>query len=66
MDFYLIHFNFLVSEYDQLLLELNGLPVRSDSYRIKKHRTFLEKELEKMEAGLKTFSREKLFVKIAP
>nr|XP_018912712.1 PREDICTED: enkurin domain-containing protein 1-like [Bemisia tabaci]XP_018912713.1 PREDICTED: enkurin domain-containing protein 1-like [Bemisia tabaci]XP_018914673.1 PREDICTED: enkurin domain-containing protein 1-like [Bemisia tabaci]XP_018914674.1 PREDICTED: enkurin domain-containing protein 1-like [Bemisia tabaci]XP_018914675.1 PREDICTED: enkurin domain-containing protein 1-like [Bemisia tabaci]XP_018914676.1 PREDICTED: enkurin domain-containing protein 1-like [Bemisia tabaci] len=54
------------NKYDQLLLELNGLPVRSDSYRIKKHRTFLEKELEKMEAGLKTFSREKLFVKIAP
>lgn len=40
------------------------LPVGSDSYKMKKKRKCLEEELDKLQLGIKLFSREKLFVKV--
>lgn len=40
------------------------LPVSSDSYKIKEKRKHLEKELDKLQLGMKLFSKEKLYVKI--
>ncbi|XP_039275523.1 uncharacterized protein LOC111053085 [Nilaparvata lugens] len=53
----------LKKHYNSLLKELNSLPVRSDTLRTKKRRIELEKELEKVDAGMKLFSQDKLFVK---
>lgn len=61
---YLIHFFDL--DYGRLIMQLNMLPVSSDSYKMKEKRKHLEKELDKLQLGIKLFSREKLFVKANP
>lgn len=42
------------------------LPVSSDSYKTKEKRKNLEKELDKLQLGIKLFSRKKLFVSVNP
>lgn len=42
------------------------LPVSSDSYKMKEKRKNLENELDKLQLGIKLFSREKLYVKLSP
>lgn len=44
-------------------MQLNMLPVSSDSFKMKEKRKYLEKELDKLQLGIKLFSREKLYVK---
>lgn len=39
------------------------LPVSSDSYKMKEKRKNIEKEMDKLQLGIKLFSREKLYVK---
>lgn len=51
-------------DYNQLVLQLNMLPVGSDSYKMKEKRKHIEKELDQLQLGIKLFSKEKLFVKI--
>lgn len=53
-------------DYNQLVMQLNMLPVSSDSYKMIEKRKQLEKELDKLQLGIKLFSREKLYVKINP
>jgi len=40
------------------------LPVSSDSYKMIEKRKNIEKELDKLQLGIKLFSREKLFVNV--
>lgn len=44
-------------------MQLNKLPVSSDSYKMKEKRKQIEKELNDVLLGIKLFSRKKLFVK---
>ncbi|VVC38490.1 Hypothetical protein CINCED_3A012576 [Cinara cedri] len=60
------HLAKIKKDYSHLILELNMLPVSSDSYKIKEKRKHLEKELDKLQLGMKLFSKEKLYVKIDP
>ncbi|KAI5748749.1 hypothetical protein M8J76_001647 [Diaphorina citri] len=54
---------FLKRNYKNLINELNRIPVRNDSLKIRQHRVVVEKELDKLEEAIKLFSKEKLFVK---
>lgn len=51
-------------DYNQLISQLNMLPVGSDSYKMKEKRKRIEKELDQVQLGIKLFSKEKLYVKI--
>lgn len=42
------------------------LPVSSDSYKMKEKRKNLEKEMDKLQLGIKLFSRQRLYVKANP
>lgn len=53
-------------DYSHLVMQLNMLPISSDSYKMIEKRKQLEKELDKLQLGIKLFSREKLYVKINP
>jgi hypothetical protein len=54
----------LVSGYTDLVQELNMIPVRMDTLRIRNRKMELEKQLNTIEEGIKVFSRPKVFVKI--
>ncbi|PSN58150.1 hypothetical protein C0J52_01040 [Blattella germanica] len=54
----------LISCYADLVQELNMLPVRTDTLRMRNRKMELEKQLNKIEHGIKVFSRPKVFVKI--
>lgn len=54
----------LFSGYTDLVQELNMMPVRTDTLRIRNRKIELEKQLNKIEEGIKVFSKPKVFVKI--
>ncbi|XP_021925231.1 uncharacterized protein LOC110832485 isoform X3 [Zootermopsis nevadensis] len=54
----------LRKSYTDLIQELNMMPVRMDTLRIRNRKIELEKQLNKIEEGIKVFSRPKVFVKI--
>ncbi|XP_050524292.1 uncharacterized protein LOC126895973 [Daktulosphaira vitifoliae] len=58
------HLADLQKNYNRLIMELNMLPLSSDSFKIKEKRRRLEQELDKLQLGIKLFSREKLFIKV--
>lgn len=45
---------------------MNMLPVGSDSFMMKEKRKHIEEELNKLQLGIKLFSRKKLYVKANP
>lgn len=51
--------------YAGLVAELNTMPLKSDSLKLKNRRKEIENALENLEAGIKMFSRDNLYVKIA-
>lgn len=53
----------LVTEFDMLVGQLNHLPVSTDSLRTRNRKRQIEEELDKIEAAITIFSREKVFVK---
>lgn len=56
---------FVISEgHAELLTELNALPVRADTLRVKTRKAELERKLKEIEGAIKIFSRPKVFVKI--
>ncbi|XP_022168728.1 uncharacterized protein LOC111032609 [Myzus persicae] len=57
------HLAKIKKDYDLLILQLNMLPVGSDSYKMKEKRKQIEKELDQVQLGVKLFSKEKLYVK---
>ncbi|CAG9565074.1 unnamed protein product [Danaus chrysippus] len=49
---------------NKLVSELNKMPVKTDTLRMRNRKMELEKQLAKLEEGIKVFSRPKVFVKI--
>jgi len=58
------HLSKIKKDYTRLITQLNMLPVSSDSYKMIEKRKNIEKELDKLQLGIKLFSREKLFVNV--
>ncbi|XP_028135429.1 uncharacterized protein LOC114330301 [Diabrotica virgifera virgifera] len=54
----------LRESYADRVQELNSLPVRSDTLRVKKRKQQIEEELRKLDSGIKVFQRPKVYVKI--
>ncbi|XP_044758565.1 uncharacterized protein LOC123316518 isoform X2 [Coccinella septempunctata] len=54
----------LRQSYADRVQELNSLPVRSDTLKMKKRKMEIEEELKKIDEGIKVFQRPKVFVKI--
>lgn len=54
----------LRNSFAELVSELNKLPVKTDTLRMRNRKMELEKQLAKLEEGIKVFSRPKVFVKI--
>lgn len=53
-----------VSAEQQLLQQLQSMPVRTDTLRIRTRKEELEKKLSEVAEAIKIFSRPKVFVKI--
>ncbi|XP_073992354.1 uncharacterized protein [Rhodnius prolixus] len=58
------HLKMMNKHYEDLLLQFNQLPVRSDSLKARQRRSDLEKQLENMEHSMKLFSKQKLYIKL--
>ncbi|GBP17996.1 Enkurin domain-containing protein 1 [Eumeta japonica] len=54
----------LRNSFAELVSELNKMPVKTDTLRMRNKKMELEKQLAKLEEGIKVFSRPKVFVKI--
>ncbi|KAI4456381.1 hypothetical protein MML48_8g00004978 [Holotrichia oblita] len=54
----------LRQSYADRIQELNSMPVRNDTLRMRKRKMELEEELKKIDEGIKVFQRPKVFVKI--
>ncbi|CAK1586600.1 unnamed protein product [Parnassius mnemosyne] len=54
----------LRNSFAELVSELNKMPVKTDTLRMRNRKMELEKQLAKLEEGIKVFSRPKVFVKI--
>ncbi|XP_057667642.1 uncharacterized protein LOC130900789 [Diorhabda carinulata] len=54
----------LRESYASRIQELNTLPVRSDTLRVKKRKQEIEEDLKKLDSGIRVFQRPKVFVKI--
>ncbi|VVC95867.1 uncharacterized protein LOC126965314 [Leptidea sinapis] len=54
----------LRNSFAELVNELNKMPVKTDTLRMRNRKMELEKQLAKLEEGIKVFSRPKVFVKI--
>lgn len=57
------HLKILKQNYSDLVSQLNRLPVRSDTLRTRLRKREMETELEKIEAAMAIFSREKVYIK---
>lgn len=53
-----------ISDYNELISELNKIPVRTDTLKMKQRKIEIEKQLDKLEGGIRIFSRSKVYVKI--
>lgn len=54
----------LKKNYQDYVNELNTMPIKTDTLRAQKRKMEIEKQLNKLEEGIKIFSRPKVFVKI--
>jgi hypothetical protein len=54
----------LKSKYSMLIDELNRVPIRIDTIRVREHKIQLEHQLQKLERGMAIFSRSRVFVKL--
>nr|CAD7443645.1 unnamed protein product [Timema bartmani] len=50
--------------YAEMVKELNMMPVRSDTLRARQRKIELESQLNKLEDGIKVFSRPRVFIKV--
>lgn len=53
-----------ISDYDNLIHELNRIPIRIDTIRIREHKIQLEQQLTRLEEAMKTFSRPRVWIKV--
>ncbi|XP_068706054.1 enkurin domain-containing protein 1-like [Montipora foliosa] len=54
----------LRKNHEELVVQLNALPVRVDTLRVKTRKSELERKLVEIEDAIKIFSRPKVFVKV--
>ncbi|KAG7209275.1 hypothetical protein KM043_015391 [Ampulex compressa] len=54
----------LKKNYQDYVNELNMMPIRTDTLRAQRRKMEIEKQLSKLEEGIKVFSRPKVYVKI--
>ena len=52
------------ADHEELVAQLNALPVRVDTLRVKTRKSELERKLVEIEDAIKIFSRPKVFVKV--
>ena len=65
ISFQLYRYKFIsLSDQTELLAQLNALPVRVDTLRVKTMKAELERKLSEIESAIKIFSRPKVFVKV--
>lgn len=50
--------------YADRIQELNMMPVRNDTLKMRKRKMEIEEELKRIDGGIKVFQRPKVFVKI--
>lgn len=56
--------NLLKETKNKLLSEMNSLPIRSDTFRIKTTKNDMEKKLVELDQAIEIFSKPKVFIKI--
>ena len=49
-------------EYRNICAEMSRFPIRSDTLRTRQRRIELEKELVRLEDGIKTYEKEKVYI----
>ncbi|XP_043258498.1 flap endonuclease 1 [Colletes gigas] len=54
----------LKKNYQDYVNELNMMPIKSDTLRAQQRKTEIEKQLNKLEEGIKVFSKPKVYVKL--
>ncbi|KAK7871241.1 hypothetical protein R5R35_001098 [Gryllus longicercus] len=54
----------LQKSYEDYIRQLNSLPVKTDTLKMRLRKIDLEKQLNKLEEGIKVFSRPKVFIKM--
>ncbi|XP_015593829.1 uncharacterized protein LOC107267093 [Cephus cinctus] len=54
----------LKKNYQQFVDELNSMPIKTDTLRSQQRKAEIERQLNKLEEGIKVFSRPKVYVKI--
>ncbi|XP_011151972.1 uncharacterized protein LOC105190758 [Harpegnathos saltator] len=54
----------LKKNYQEYVNKLNLMPIKADTLRAQRHKMEIEKQLNKLEEGIKVFSRPKVYVKI--
>ncbi|XP_022916287.1 uncharacterized protein [Onthophagus taurus] len=54
----------LRQSYADRISELNSMPVRNDTLKMRKRKVELEEELKKIDEGIKVFQRPKVYVKV--
>ncbi|XP_012056526.1 PREDICTED: uncharacterized protein LOC105619617 [Atta cephalotes] len=54
----------LKKNYQEYVNELNMMPIKTDTLRAQRRKMEIEKQLNKLEEGIKVFSRPKVYVKI--
>ncbi|XP_020291955.1 uncharacterized protein PF11_0213 [Pseudomyrmex gracilis] len=54
----------LKKNYQEYVNELNMMPIKTDTLRAQRRKVEIEKQLNKLEEGIKIFSRPKVYVKI--
>ncbi|XP_026294524.1 uncharacterized protein LOC113218400 [Frankliniella occidentalis] len=54
----------ILKNYNKLITELNKIPVRTDTLKMKQRKIEIEKQLDKLEEGIRIFSRSKVYVKV--
>ncbi|CAL8121838.1 unnamed protein product [Orchesella dallaii] len=57
------HLRSFKRNYDALINELNRIPIRIDTMRVRDHKVQLEQQLTRLEEAMKTFSRPRVWVK---
>lgn len=53
-----------VADYQDYVNELNMMPIKVDTLRAQRRKIEIEKQLNKLEEGIKVFSRPKVYVKM--
>ena len=54
----------ILKKYNDLISELNKMPVRTDTLKMKQRKIEIEKQLDKLEEGIRVFSRSKVYVRL--